>query len=266
MQHLTIKTIQAELDWQDPESNKRHFEKLMREAGEADLFVLPEMFLTGFSMEPETIAEPQDGGKVKWLIELAKEVGAAICGSLVIDAGEEYRNRLLFVTPDGRMCRYDKRHLFRMGSEHEHYAAGEERTVIHYRGWRILPTICYDLRFPVWCRNRNDYDLMLCVANWPAPRRHNWRVLLQARAVENQAYVVGVNRVGQDGKGLEYAGDSMVVSHRGEIMVDSEPGESYIGKATLDLESLQTFRENFPAWADADDFTLAATNSRIVQL
>lgn len=266
MQHLTVRTIQTELVWQDPSANQKHFEALIREVADADLIVLPEMFLTGFTMEPETVAEQQDGEQVKWMIAMAQETGAAICGSLVIRVADEYFNRLLFVTPDGRMCRYDKRHLFRMGNEHEHYKSGEERTVIHYRGWRILPTICYDLRFPVWCRNRNDYDLMLCVANWPAPRRQNWRVLLQARAVENQAYVVGVNRVGQDGKGLEYAGDSMVVSFKGEPLVDSEPGKAYSGKATLDLEALQDFKEKFPAWADADDFTLCTLRSRVIEL
>jgi len=266
MQHLTVRTIQTEITWQDPKANQQHFEALIRDSSDADLIVLPEMFLTGFTMEPEAVAESQDGAQVKWLLSLAQEIGAAICGSLVIRAGDEYFNRLLFVTPEGRLCRYDKRHLFRMGSEHEHYKAGEERTVIHYRGWRILPTICYDLRFPVWCRNRNDYDLMLCVANWPAPRRLNWRVLLQARAVENQAYVVGVNRVGQDGKGLEYAGDSMILSFRGEPLVDSEVGQAYSGKATLDLEALDDFKQKFPAWADADSFDLAYVRRRVIEL
>jgi len=266
MSQMNVKTIQTDLAWHDAPANQRMFETLIRDAADADLIVLPEMFLTGFTMEPETLAQSQTGPQVRWLIELARETDTAICGSLVIESDEGYRNRFMFVTPDGRITRYDKRHLFRMGKENEHYEVGTDRVVIHYRGWRIMPTICYDLRFPVWCRNQNDYDLLICVANWPAPRRLHWRLLLQARAVENQAYVIGVNRIGRDGKGLEYAGDSMVVSYKGDVLVDSAPSEPYVGHAHLNLDELQQFRETFPAWADADQFEISRAQKRVASL
>jgi len=266
MTQLNVKTIQTDLIWQDAAANQQRFEQLVEDAADADIIVLPEMFLTGFTMQPESLAEAQTGAQVKWLLDLAQRTDTALCGSLIIESEEGYRNRFLFVTPDGRITRYDKRHLFRMGNENEHYASGTERVVVHYRGWRILPIICYDLRFPVWCRNQNDYDLLLCVANWPAPRRQHWRVLLQARAVENQAYVIGVNRIGRDGKGLEYAGDSMVVSYNGDLLVDSTPNEPYVGNAHLNLDELMQFRENFPAWADADQFEIARTSKRVAPL
>jgi len=266
MRHLKVCTLQSELAWHHPDANQQHFEQLIRASDDVDIIVLPEMFLTGFTMEPESIAEPWQGGRTEWLSALAKETGKALCGSLVVHLGEAFYNRFIFATPDGGLCHYDKHHLFRMSAENEHYSSGDDRCLIHYRGWRILPIVCYDLRFPVFCRNQNDYDLMICVANWPAPRRHHWRILLQARAVENQAFVVGVNRVGQDGKGLDYSGDSMVVSFKGDLMFDSPPGEAQVGVATLDLEDLRSYRKSFPAWADTDRFELNAVTTRVEEL
>lgn len=258
MQDLRISLVQTTLDWQQPERNRERMTRLLAPlAGQTDLIVLPEMFTTGFTMAPETVAEPMSGPTLAWLREQASTLGAALCGSVVIE-DQGYRNRLLFVTPDGDVAYYDKRHLFRMANEHQHYQAGDERRVIEYRGWRILLQVCYDLRFPVWCRNRSDYDLMLCVANWPAPRRHAWRTLLQARAIENQCYVAGVNRIGEDGKGLEYSGDSLLVDFKGQALLDAPVGEAFIKTGRLSGESLQQFRERFPAWQDADAFGLFA--------
>jgi predicted amidohydrolase len=256
MQNLRISLVQTRLDWQQPESNRSRLAELMAPlAGQTDLIVLPEMFTTGFTMEPETVAEPMSGPTLTWMREQAVTLNAAICGSVVIE-DNGYRNRLLFVTPEGEIEHYDKRHLFRMANEHQYYAAGDSRRVIEYKGWRILPQVCYDLRFPVWCRNRDDYDLALFVANWPSPRRHPWRTLLLARAIENQCYVVGVNRVGEDGKGLEYSGDSLLVDFKGQALLDGPAGEPFIKTGLLSGEALQQFRHNFPAWQDADNFSI----------
>lgn len=258
MQDLKISLVQTTLDWQQPERNRERMTRLLAPlAGQTDLIVLPEMFTTGFTMAPERVAEPMSGPTLAWLIEQAATLGAALCGSVVIE-DQGYRNRLLFVTPNGDVEYYDKRHLFRMANEHQHYQAGDQRRVIEYRGWRILPQVCYDLRFPVWCRNRNDFDLMLFVANWPAPRRHAWRTLLLARAIENQCYVAGVNRIGEDGKGLEYSGDSLLVDFKGQALLDAPAGEAFVKTGKLSGESLQQFRKRFPAWQDADAFGLFA--------
>lgn len=254
---LRVSLVQSRLHWQDPDTNRRMFAELMAPlAGKTDLVVLPEMFTTGFTMEPEGLAEPGKGPTLAWMREQVASLGAALCGSVVIEAEEGFVNRLLFVKPDGSVEHYDKRHLFRMANEHQHYTAGRQRALIEYRGWRILPTVCYDLRFPVFMRNREDYDLLLCVANWPAPRRHPWRVLLQARAIENLCYVAGVNRVGQDAKGLEYSGDSMLVDFKGNAILDRPAGEPFVETKTLSAEALAQFRRVFPAWQDADRFVL----------
>jgi predicted amidohydrolase len=258
MQPLKISLLQTTLAWQQPAANRDRLAALMAPlAGQTDLILLPEMFTTGFTMAPETVAEPMSGPTLAWLREQAATLGAAVCGSVVIEE-QGYRNRLLFVRADGAVEYYDKRHLFRMANEQRHYVAGASRKVIQYRGWRILPQVCYDLRFPVWCRNRNDYDLLLCVANWPSPRRHAWRTLLLARAIENQCYLAGVNRVGQDGKGVEYSGDSLLVDFKGQALLDAPVGEAFVKTATLDGEALRQFRHTFPVWQDADPFTLQA--------
>ncbi len=257
MQDLRVTLVQADLHWHDPAANRTQFEAIFAELkGQTDLVILPEMFTTGFTMEPELLAEPHGGDTAQWLNKQAKELDAAIVGSVVTQTDAGFHNRLLFTTPEGEQSFYDKRHLFRMGCEHNHYQQGTERLVLNYRGWRIMPQICYDLRFPVFCRNRNEYDLLLYVANWPAPRRNAWRTLLQARAIENQVFVAGVNRVGTDGTGLEYSGDSLLVDFKGELQIDGDEGEAFVKTETLNAQELLAFREKFPAWMDADEFEL----------
>ncbi|HEX7416425.1 MAG TPA: amidohydrolase, partial [Steroidobacteraceae bacterium] len=215
---LRVTLIQTALHWQEPAANRADFTShLAPLAGATDLIVLPEMFTTGFSMSAEQLAEPADGATSAWLREQARALSAAVTGSLIVSEAGQFYNRLLWATPDGRIAHYDKRHLFRMGREHEHFAGGAAPLLVEWRGWRICPLVCYDLRFPVWSRRRPalDYDLLLYVANWPAARRYAWSQLLKARAIENQAYVVGINRIGDDGQGISHAGESAVLDFLG---------------------------------------------------
>jgi omega-amidase len=256
--NLRVTMIQAELAWQDPASNRRnlaaHFRGL---AGHTDLIVLPEMFTTGFSMEARSLAETMAGATVGWLREEAAAVGCAITGSLIVEDGGQHYNRLVWARPDGGIAHYDKRHLFRMAREQEHYAAGTRRLVVEIKGWRVCPLVCYDLRFPVWSRNRGDYDALLYVANWPSRRRSAWSALLRARAIENACYVVGVNRVGKDGNGASYSGDSVALDFLGQVLGGDRDGD-FVETVVLDRESLATFRRDFPVHLDADDFDLRA--------
>ncbi len=257
MRDLNVTLIQSDLYWQSAVQNCEHFEAVMAPfAAQTDLIVLPEMFNSGFSMQPATVAQRDDGETVQWLKTQAALLDTAICGSLAIKTEAGYANRFVFVTPQREISHYDKRHLFRMSNEHEYYEAGQAREIIEYRGWRILPQICYDLRFPVWSRNQNDYDLAIYVANWPKPRRNAWRALLQARAIENQCYCIGVNRIGVDGNGLEYAGDSLVVDYLGELVVDQKEGMAFCETTQLSTSKLAAFKEKFPAWMDGDQFTI----------
>ena len=259
MSLLRVSLVQTSLVWLNPQANRQLLqEKLLPLSSETDLIVLPEMFTSGFVTHPEDLK--RDSTTVDWLLRQAKDLDAAIVGSvaMVTEQGPadklSHVNRLLFATPEGTLTCYDKVHLFRMAGEHKRYQPGNQRRIVSFKGWSILLTVCYDLRFPVFCRNRNDYDLMLCVANWPRPRCNHWRTLLQARAIENQACVVGVNRVGTDGQGQNYSGNSMAINHLGEILID-QPGE-WVATATFSLTDLGNYRETFPAWQDADDFTL----------
>ena len=256
--NLRVTMIQADLAWQDPATNRRnlaaHFRGL---AGHTDLIVLPEMFTTGFSMEAGTLAETMAGATVAWLREESAAVGCAITGSLIVEEDGKHYNRLVWATPDGGLAHYDKRHLFRMASEDTHYAAGDRRLVVMLKGWRVCPLVCYDLRFPVWSRNRGDYDVLLYLANWPSRRRTAWSALLRARAIENVCYVVGVNRVGKDGNGASYTGDSVALDFLGQVL-GGERGGDFVETVVLDRESLATFRRDFPVHLDADDFELRA--------
>lgn len=257
MNTLRTTLTQADLFWQNPKANRKYFTAVFEGLkGKTDLIVLPEMFTTGFSMQPELHAESVNGETVQWLKQQAKALNAAICGSMATLIETGFVNRFVFVTPEGEVLHYDKHHLFRMSQEPEKYQAGSERKIFHYKGWRILPQVCYDLRFPVFMRNRNDYDLAIVVANWPEPRRLAWRTLLQARAIENLSYVIGVNRVGKDGLGLNYTGDSLAVNFKGEVLVDKAPSTAFIETTTLDLDALNQFKNQFPAWRDADEFEL----------
>ncbi|MDW8479762.1 MAG: amidohydrolase [Xanthomonadales bacterium] len=256
MDRLRVSLVQQATLWHDPEGNRGLYgEAIAPLAGVSDLVILPETFTSGFSNEAAASAETMEGPSVAWMREQARALGAALAGSLAIrDAGKVY-NRLLFATPDGSIAWYDKRHLFRMAGEQERYAGGQRRVVVSWRGWRILLQVCYDLRFPVFMRNRGDYDLILVVANWPSARREHWRVLLRARAIENLACLAAVNRVGRDGNGLEYAGDSALIDAQGRTLLELGP-EPAVATLTLDPEPLRAWRERFPADRDADRFAL----------
>jgi predicted amidohydrolase len=256
--HLRVTLVQAEVAWQDPAANRRSLAACFRGlAGHTDLVVLPEMFSTGFSMEAEAHAEDMDGPTVGWMREEAAACGCVVTGSLIVRDGNRYFNRLVWARPDGTLEHYDKRHLFRMAEEHRHYTAGTQRLVVEWKGWRVCPLVCYDLRFPVWSRGRNDYDLLLYVANWPERRAGAWAALLKARAIENLSYVVGVNRVGRDGNGASYAGDSVALDFLGQPL-SSEGGGRRVETVVLDRESLEAWRRSFPAHLDADSFELTA--------
>ena len=257
LDNLSCLLIQAQLFWADAEANRRHLDAIAREQGSGcDLIVFPETFTSGFLGDLEADQESMDGETVSWMKSLAAELGSVICGSAAISTPGGRANRFLWVQPDGEVRFYDKRHLFSYGGENRRYSAGNERKVFHYRGWRICPQICYDLRFPVWCRNRGDYDLLIFVANWPEPRTSAWTTLLKARAIENQCYVIGVNRSGEDARGLQYSGGSVVHDPLGEPLLElgSEAGN---GIATIGMDKLVATRNMLPFQQDADDFELA---------
>tara|TARA_R110002110_G_scaffold415561_2_gene651016 strand:+ start:251692 stop:252441 length:750 start_codon:yes stop_codon:yes gene_type:complete len=247
--------VQCELAWEQPRDNREHIAQLLAEqTTPSDLIVLPEMFTTGFSMNALENAEAPGGDTQQWMLSLAARYDCAICGSIAVNDGGSVYNRMLFATPQG-MQHYDKRHLFRMAGEHKRYSAGKDRVIVAWREWRINLQVCYDLRFPVFSRNRDDYDLMLYVANWPAVRRMHWRQLLIARAIENQACVVGVNRVGADAKGINYSGDSLAIAADGQLVADLET-KNGAARVVLDGAALQHYREGFPSYLDADSFRL----------
>lgn len=255
---LKVLMVQPELRWQEPAENLTQLEALIRQALEsqqADLVLLPETFTTGFLGDLGREPEPMDGATVNWLKNMAARTDAAIGGSVAIGENGQRRNRFLFVTPDGEVRHYDKRHLFAHAGEHKRYVPGDERVIVRFRGWRIALNICYDLRFPVWCRNRNDYDLAVFVANWPAARAFAWASLLRARAIENQAFVIGINRVGRDGNGLDYLGQSAAYDGLGCELLNLE-GEVCAAVAELDLDALRKLRQELPFHADADGFQL----------
>jgi predicted amidohydrolase len=257
MQDLKVTIVQSMLHWEDAAANRAMFlAKLAGLKGATDLVVLPEMFTTGFSMRSAELAETMDGPTVEWMREQARALGAALYGSVIITHGGERFNRGLFVKPDGECSVYDKRHLFRFAGETDHFSAGRDRVVVEWRGWRILLQICFDLRFPVFARNRGDYDAILYVANWPEARSFPWKQLLVARAIENQCYVAGVNRVGMDGKGIHYSGDSALLDPRGAAIGHVEPSQEGLSTGVFDRRSLEDFRERFPVAKEADDFEL----------
>lgn len=261
MTTLDITLIQTTLVWEDAAANRDHLARLIGMAGQTDLVVLPEMFSTGFSMNAAALAEPMTGVTVNWLSGLAAELQTAICGSVIIKDNGQYFNRFLFVGGDGRIEKYDKRHLFRMSTEQEHYSPGTDRAVIELKGFRLFPQVCYDLRFPVFSRNDLNYDLAIYVANWPAARRHHWLALLAARAIENQSYVVGVNRIGRDGNGVVYSGDSIAFDCNGSALMDAKDGEGCF-HVRIGRQHLDEYRASFPAWKDADGFRLEGSPVR----
>ena len=254
---LSITLVQTDLYWQDKTANLAMLEEKIWDVDpEMDIIVLPEMFNTGFSMKVAQIAEPENFNTFKWMQQIAANTQAAVVGSYTIKAGTQYYNRLLWVFPDGSFKQYDKRHLFRMMDEHEHYQAGTEQLIVEWQGWKFCPLICYDLRFPVWSRNvALNYDCLLYVANWPQARINAWNTLLQARAIENSCYVVGVNRIGIDGNGIDFGGDSQAIDFKGNI-IEKLNHHNNIQTISIEKHPLLSFREKFPVHQDADHFEL----------
>ncbi len=255
---LRVTLVQQPLSWQNPAANRERLESLVLPlAGKTDLVLLPETFTTGFSMEVKRIGETAGGPTSAWLQRLSKQLDAVVAGSVITEQGGNYFNRLLWASPAGELRHYDKRHLFRMGHEHEHFTPGGPPWSLEWRGLRICPLVCYDLRFPVFSRRRPglEYDVLVYVANWPAARAYAWTQLLRARAIENQAFVIGVNRVGADGVGVEHSGDSVVNDFLGKPLAELGAAATVV-TVELDGTALKAFRERFPAHLDADRFTL----------
>lgn len=254
---LKIALIQSSLVWEDPEENRLHFaEKINSITKPVDLILLPEMFTSGFTMNPENVYETMDGPTIKWLQKLSKKTQTAIGGSLVIKANSYFYNRFVFVTPDGTIYSYDKRHTFTLAGENKVYKAGTKKVIIDYKGWKICPLICYDLRFPVWARNVENYDVLMYVANWPTPRVDAWDTLLKARAIENMSYCVGVNRVGIDANNLEYSGHSATYDGLGKQLTFIESKKEDIEIVTLDKKHLIEIRNTLKFLDDKDTFTV----------
>lgn len=255
---MRISLVQTDIVWENKEENLRQLnEKLKSLSDKTDLVILPEMFSTGFSMNTPLLAEPVGGNTILTLKRWSEEYRYAIAGSFICTEEGNYYNRAFFLTPSGEEFYYDKHHLFRMGDETQYFNGGIRRCIIPYKGWNICLNVCYDLRFPVWLRNvNNEYDLLVIVANWPTPRIKAWETLLVARALENQCYVCGVNRVGTDGNGQVYPGCSVLLDAKGKCLASFQEGKEGIGTIEIDLDSLHRFRERFPVWRDADSFTL----------
>lgn len=254
MSQLTLSLVQFSPLWEDKNVNLTHLEDTFRKLPETDLILLPEMFATGFTMNVQEMGEPMDGLVVSWMISQAEARKAMVAGSCIIAAEGGYYNRLICAFPDGAVQYYDKKHLFSMGEEHLYYTPGHERVTITWKGWRIRPLICYDLRFPVWSRNHDDYDLLIYLSNWPSPRHHVWKTLLVARALENQCWCAGVNRTGTDGMKLDYSGDSGLVDPRGNAVWLGDAPSIYT--AALIKDDLTSFRKKFPVLNDRDPFEL----------
>lgn len=259
MTDLSITTIQTHLFWEDVDANLAHFdEKISAITFQTDIIVLPEMFTTGFTVKPEQLAEPHGGKGFQWMLQKAQEKKCVVVGSISVKENALFYNRLYWVNPDGSYKQYNKRHLFRMGNEHEHYTAGDQKIIIDYKGWKICPLVCYDLRFPVWSRNtkNNAYDVLIYVANWPEARSFPWKQLLIARAIENQCYVVGANRIGVDGNDVKHSGDSCVLNPKGESISKTPANIDFTETVTVSSTYIKEFRIAFPVLMDGDDFTI----------
>ncbi len=258
---LTLTLIQTDLVWENIDANLAHLEeKINSISTRTELIVLPEMYSTGFTMQPEKLAETMDGKAVVWMKRIATTKKVIIIGSLAIKEGENYFNRLIWMLPNGKYSYYDKRHLFAFSGEDNHYTSGNQRLIAQAKGWKINLQICYDLRFPVWARQQTsegeaEYDLLIYVANWPEKRSHAWKSLLMARAIENQCYVVGVNRVGNDGNGIYHSGDSTVINPLGNVLF-TEKDKVTVHTITLKKEDLNAIRNQFPFLKDADNFLI----------
>jgi len=252
---LEVAIVQTDLVWENPEQNRQHFSKKINSISNAvDLIILPEMFTTGFTMNAAKVAETMDGETINWLKELAKEKNVAITGSLIIEEDNQYFNRLIFVHHTGEINTYDKRHTFTLAGEDKVYTAGNKKLIVDYKGWKICPLICYDLRFPVWARNNNDYDLLIYVANWPKPRITAWNTLLKARAIENMTYTIGVNIIGSDTNGHQYTGNSVAYDPLGKEISTIKPLQNTIEIISISKENLTKTRTKFGFLEDRDGF------------
>lgn len=254
---LKVAIIQSDLVWENPKQNRKNFsEKIDTIVKAVDIIVLPEMFTTAFTMNAQAVAETMDGKTVSWMQKKAVETGAAIIGSLIVFDDNKYYNRLLFVEPSREITIYNKRHTFTLAGEDKVYAAGTEKVIINYKGWKICPLVCYDLRFPVWARNVENYDILMYVANWPKPRVQAWEALLKARAIENMSYVVGVNRVGLDDLQNEYSGNSAVYDVLGNIITNIKPSKEQVELVTLEKNHINFYRNKLKFLDDKDSFNL----------
>lgn len=263
---LKVTLVQTYLNWEHTEENLKHFSNVLGKLTEqTDLIVLPEMFTTGFTMKPELLAENHGGKGLQWMQETAHKKNCVITGSISVKDKAGFYNRLYWVKPDGSFNYYDKRHLFRMGHEQEHYSQGTKKMIVELKGWKLCPLVCYDLRFPVWSRNnmhaagsswQAEYDVLIYVANWPQVRSYPWKQLLIARAIENQCYTIGVNRIGRDGNLIEHSGDSGVINPKGEIISCIKANEDKLETIILNYQELSDFRKTFPVLSDADRFTI----------
>ena len=258
MKNLKITLVQSILKWENREANLEMFSKKLStiKKSSTDLIILPEMFTSGFTMNARKVADSMNGETVSFMKNVAKEKKAVLCGSVVIQQKSKFYNRLLWVKPDGEVLHYDKRHLFRMAEEHKTYTPGNKRLIVNLNGWNICPLVCYDLRFPVWSRSNGEVDLLLYVSNWPTRRRFAWKQLLISRAIENQCYVAGLNRVGNDGNKIGYAGDSVVLNAMGEKISSFKTGKQEIETRELNFKELSEYRKKFPVMMDADDFKI----------
>ncbi len=256
MSSLSCALVQMDIEWLLPAHNFTKLESVLHDIDDVDLIVLPETFATGFAFDQQGVGEVVNGPILQWMKAMAAVKNAVLVGSVAVNHQGKNANRLYWVSPDGEVKHYDKRHLFRMGNEQDHVVAGQTREVFELNGFRILPQICYDLRFPVWARNRNDYDVMINIANWPAARRKPYDILLQARAIENQCYVLSVNRIGVDGKGVAHSGGTAIYDFKGDLLAKAQDDRSGVIKQKLSLGALNEFRAAFPAHLDSDDFKL----------
>ncbi len=259
MENLKVSLLQTALHWENPKANLEILDqKLVPLKNKTDLIILPEMFTTGFSMDSNRvakIAENMDGNAIQWMGNKARELNAVIAGSLIIKENGKYYNRFIWMNPNGEFQKYDKRHLFTLAKEHETFTAGTDKLIVELKGWKICPLICYDLRFPVWARNVENYDVLIYVANFPAKRRYAWRHLLRARAIENQCYVLGVNIIGKDGNGFEYSGDTSVISPMGQLQKEVTEKEAIINM-DLEHQEIETLRKSLPFLNDQDKFEI----------
>ena len=253
-EQLKVSILQSNIFWEDKLANLKYFEKKIDKISQTDLIVLPEMFTTGFTMNPEPLAETMDGKTVNWMLDLASEKKSLIVGSVIIEDDSYYYNRLIAAFPNGTLQYYDKRHLFTLANEHQHYTAGTDQLLINYKGWKIFPLICYDLRFPVWARNTVNYDVLIYIASWPKIRIAAWDTLLKARAIENMCYTIGVNRVGVDANDFEYPGHSVVLDAFGNEILSTNENQEGVFNVILDKDKLDEIRKKLQFLNDRDSF------------